>query len=63
MDSAVPSLDATLVKEDKGVAETEQVCRLLRIRVVLQQDLPLGLPPLGLLRKGPGDLEELLSGC
>lgn len=63
MDSAGPSLDPALVKEDKAVAETEQVCRLLRIRVVLQQDLPLGLPPLRLLRKGPGDLKKLLSGC
>lgn len=33
-----------------------------RIRVVLQEDLPLWLPPLCLLREGSGYFKQLLSG-
>lgn len=54
------------LRRTNGRAEAdrgEPVWRLQRIRVVLQQDLPLRFPPLRLFRKRPGDFEKLLSCC
>lgn len=65
MESAVPSLEGSLVQEKESSfgVNRRRTTGFWRIRVMLQQHLPFGFSPLRLFRKRSGDFKKLLSCC
>lgn len=66
VDSAVPNLKRTFVQEENTSFGVNRLTRtgfwqIVRIRVMLQQDLPFGFSPLCLFRKCSGNFKKFLS--